>query len=502
MSENKKEFPGFIGPDNQMRSQRYDCQATINFYLEASPYGDAKEQEAFVMIGTPGLELQQTIGTGPIRALYVPSNNYALMIIVSGSEVYTMTYSAGNTSSITKIGNLLTSTGLVSISDNGLSAFIVDGSYGYYIANTNTIPSVASPLTVVQSTDPNFYQSSYVSFQDGYFILNQVGTEYFFLSSPYSTSFYALNEANKSGEPDNIVAAVSNNRELYLFGTRTTEIWWDSGNSGVTPCQRPDGKFINFGCTAPQTVRKLDNTIFWLGRHENGTGIVFMLQGEQAVRISTHAIEYLLNQSGNLSTSTAYAYQEEGHFFYVLNPSGLNTTLVYDVMTQTWHERKSFNPATNLQDRHLANTHALFGSQHIVGDYQNGNVYLSSLEVYQDNGAPITRIRQSPHVSSNLNNVFYKLLEIDFQFGVGLNGNTFVPGDGTNPVAVLQISNDGGQTWGNELQRDIGPIGAYRTRARWQRLGYSRDRVFRLIITDPVPVTVLSAKLDLEQGTA
>jgi len=502
MSENKKEFQGFIGPDNQMRSQRYDCQKTVNFYLEASPYGDAKEQEAFVMIGTPGLELLQTIGNGPIRALYVPSNNSNLMIVVSGDEVYSVVYSLNDPTNIVKIGTLLTTQGIVSVADNGSSIFMVDGQYGYYIDNSNTVPTVGSPLSVVQSTDANFYPASYVSYQDAYFILNQVGTEYFFLSSPNSTSFYALNEANKSGAPDNLVCAISNNRELYLFGSQTTEIWWDSGNSGVTPFQRQDGKFINFGCTAAQTVRKLDNTIFWLGRHENGTGIVFMLQGEQAVRVSTHAIEYLINQSDNLANSTAYAYQEEGHFFYVLNVSGLNTTLVYDVMTQTWHERQSFNPSTNLYDRHLANTHVLFGSQHIMGDYQNGNVYLSSLEIYQDNGYPIRRVRQSPHVSSNLNNIFYKLLEVDFQFGVGLNGNTYVPGDGTNPVVMLQISNDGGQTWGNELQRTIGPIGAFRTRARWQRLGYSRDRVFRLIVTDPVPVTVLSAKLDLEQGNA
>ena len=105
------------------------------------------------------------------------------------------------------------------------------------------------------------------------------------------------------------------------------------------------------------------------------------------------------------------------------------------------------------------------------------------------------RIRQTPHVANNLNRIFYHLLEVDMQFGVGLPS-----GYGSVPNISLQISNDGGQTWSNPLLASMGLIGKYKTRARFQRLGSSRDRVFRLIVSEPVRCTILGAMLDLESG--
>jgi len=43
-------------------------------------------------------------------------------------------------------------------------------------------------------------------------------------------------------------------------------------------------------------------------------------------------------------------------------------------------------------------------------------------------------------------------------------------------------------------------MGSYTQRARWQRLGSSRDRVFRVTISEPVRCTILSAYLDVEVG--
>lgn len=507
MAEKKIDFPGFVGPTNVMRVERYDAQRTVNLYLEMNALPNGKEDEPAILIGTPGLQFANTIGPGPIRALYVPSNNPNLMIVVSGGEVFSVVFDVTNDSNIVNIGSMKTSSGFVSFADNGISTMFVDGQYGYYINNTATVPAPGHPLAVVDISDPNFYPSATISYQDGYFILSENGTEFFFLSSPFSTSFYALNTANKSGNSDNIVCATSNNRELYLFGTQTTEIWWDSGNSGVTPFQRQDGKFINFGCISGATVVKLDNTLFWLGNTLNGQGIVLMLQGDTAIRVSNHAIEHIINGATDLQNSTAYGYLEEGHFFYVLNIVSLNTTLVYDATAQAWHERQSFDASTQLQDRHLAQVHTTFLGNQVMGSYDSSVVYFSSLEYYKDDlssttSQPITRLRQSPHVSENLNRIFYKLFEVDLRFGEGLNGNTYIPGDGTDPQIMLQISNNGGETWGNEIWRKVGKIGKYYARARWSRLGSSRDRIFRIIFTDPIPFAILSAKIDVEEGQA
>ena len=87
-------------------------------------------------------------------------------------------------------------------------------------------------------------------------------------------------------------------------------------------------------------------------------------------------------------------------------------------------------------------------------------------------------------------------------FGTGLVNDGVNTANSVNPRIVLEISNDGGQTFSNPIYASLGQIGRWYTRARWQRLGSSRDRVFRVTVTDPVKVQMLSAYLDVEQGLA
>ena len=62
-----------------------------------------------------------------------------------------------------------------------------------------------------------------------------------------------------------------------------------------------------------------------------------------------------------------------------------------------------------------------------------------------------------------------------------------------NPQVTLRSSNDGGKTWGNERSVSAGAQGDYRTRVRFRRLGISRDRVFEMSVTDPIPWRVVDA---------
>jgi hypothetical protein len=168
--------------------------------------------------------------------------------------------------------------------------------------------------------------------------------------------------------------------------------------------------------------------------------------------------------------------------------------------SKQWHERQS--TVNGITGRHLAQTHCVLNDIHIVGDYRNGNIYELDLDTYTDNNDMILRIRQSPHVSESLYTLFYMLFEVDFQFGVGLVNDQTNPANAVDPQAVLEISRDGGQTWGIPMPASIGKIGRWLTRARWQRLGRGRDIVFRVTVSDPVKVQMLSAMIDVEQGLA
>lgn len=489
MAERKNRFPGFIGPAYTSRAQRFDAQRLVNFYLEIDETGAGKGGEPAVLIGTPGLKYIQSIGSGPIRAVYTLSNQ-PVCYVVSGNEVYQL--SGAQSIPIQMVGNLTTTTGPVQVADNGIQVLFVDGQNGYYVEIGQT--------TLNTINDPNFYPADTVTFQDGYFILNRTGTTNFFISDLYSIDFLPQNQAAKTGNSDILMAVISNNRQLYLLGAKTTEIWFNAGQSGVTPFQRQDGRFSQVGCAAPSSIAVLGESFFWLGSNAQGGGVVYALENAMPARVSNHAIEYIIQQYTALQGATGYAYQQEGHYFYVLNIPGSNTTLVYDGITKQWHERQSVQ--AGVTGRHLAANHCVLNNSHLVGGYDNNRIYELDLNYYTDDGAMIPRIRQTPHVSENLNRMFYKLMEVDLQFGVGLVNNNTNPNNAVEPRVVLEISNDGGQTWGNPIYAQLGAIGRWQTRARWARLGSSRDRVFRVTITDPVKVQMLSCMLDVEIGLA
>jgi hypothetical protein len=69
-----------------------------------------------------------------------------------------------------------------------------------------------------------------------------------------------------------------------------------------------------------------------------------------------------------------------------------------------------------------------------------------------------------------------------------------------NPQVILQVSHDGGFTWGAELSRPLGRSGEYYKTIQFNRLGRSRDMVFKIVISEAVKVVICSANLDVEQG--
>ena len=158
----------------------------------------------------------------------------------------------------------------------------------------------------------------------------------------------------------------------------------------------------------------------------------------------------------------------------------------------------------------------------LVGDYENGIVYQLNNDVYTDNGNTIRRIRRAPHIVADLQREYFSELQIQFQPGVGLantpgyeaqdlmteNGSFLWTEDGEflttsgylatpgyDPQAMLKWSNDGGSTWSNEHWTSIGKIGRYQNRAIWRRLGWSRDRIYEVMVTDPVKAVIVSANL-------
>lgn len=474
-------FPGFIGPSYTLSSVNADCQRCVNLYPEINEIGTGKEKEVAALIGTPGKRLLATLGSGPTRGQWTTSTG--VLFVASGSGLYKV----DSDWSETLIGSLLTSSGPVSMADNGIDLVAVDGPNGYQVT--------LETLAFAQITDPDFLGADQVTFQDGYLIFNKPNSEQFYISGINDVTFDALDIGTAEGLPDGIVGLISDQRTLYLFGSVSTEVFSDTG--ATFPFERIQGAFIPIGCMAAFSIARLQQSVYFLGQDENGRGIVYRIQGYQAARISTHALEKVIGgfSSASLSTARAWTYVQGGHGFYCLSFPGGESTWVYDTTTSLWHERCFLNLGATSRDR--AECHAFAYGTNVVGDYQNGNIYALDPLYYSDNGADILRVRAAPHMTQGLARIFHSHFQLDMETGVGLDGGV----EGSDPQAVLDWSDDGGHTWKAERWASIGAIGATLARALWRRLGSSRDRVYRVKISAQVKVTLLGADLGLEEGT-
>ena len=459
----------------------------VNMFPEATTDGG---KTAGFLNRTPGLEFLQTVGTGPIRALWAHQTNGTDFYVVSGTEVYKLT---GLTATPVKIGDV-SGTGPVSIADNGAVLFFACNgpSYTYY-EPTNEFNQI---------TDINFPGAVTVAYIDNMFVFNEPNSQRIWSVDTinpasaeyiYPLVFDPLFFSSADGSPDGVVAIAVDHREMWVFGTDSVEVWYDAGLANF-PLTRIQGAFNEIGCVAAYSIAKLDNALFWLGTDARGQGIVYKNNGYTGIRISTHAIEYAIAQYGNIADALAYTYQQEGHAFYVLTFPSANATWVYDVATQAWHERAGFDSGEFM--RHRSNCQCNFGGNIVVGDFENGNIYKFNLDVYADNGGVqkwLRSWRALPTGANNLKRTSQHSLQLDAESGVGLN-----LGQGSIPEAMLRWSDDGGHTWSNEHWREMGAIGQYGYRTIWRRLGMTlklRDRVYEVSGTDPVKISIMGAEL-------
>ena len=499
-----------LGSSYVARSVNAADNRMVNLFPEVIPEGG---KEPGFLNRAPGLQLQQTVGTGPIRGLWAHQTNGSSFFVVSGTEVYQL---SSLTSTPVKLGNVAAG-GPVSIADNGTQIFFACNGPSY-IFNQST-------QTFKQITDPDFPGAVTVAYLDGYFVFNEPNSQRVWVTALLDgSSVDPLDFASAEGSPDGLVAINVDHREAWLFGSDSVEVWYDAGLADF-PLTRIQGAFNEIGCVAAFSVAKLDNTLFWLGTDARGQGIVYKANGYTGQRVSTHAIEYAIAQYGNISDAIAYTYQQEGHGFYVLTFPSANATWVYDAATQAWHERAGL--VNGQFTRHRSNCQCNFQGNTVVGDFENGNIYTLDLDVYADNGAPqkwLRSWRALPTGQNNLNRSAHHSLQLDAETGVGLNGlttgeNIYLTTEASEPLitenndfilsavgtveipapqAMLRWSDDGGHTWSNEHWTSMGRIGEYGHRTIWRRLGMTlklRDRVYEVSGTDPVKLAIMGAEL-------
>jgi len=500
-----------LGAAYVARSVNAAANRCVNLFPEVVPEGG--KEPAFLQ-RCPGLELVTSVGTGPIRGMWKFGD---FLYVASGGKLYRVD---GNYA-ITELG-LINGSGPVSMADNGVQLFVACNPDAFiYNANTGVFAQV---------TDPDFPGAVSVGYLDSYFVFNEPNSQRVWVTALLDgLSVDPLDFASAEGNPDDIVSLIVDHREVWLFGNNTIEVWYNAGVADF-PLARIEGAFMETGCLAPYSVAKLDNSVFWLGSDARGNGIVYRNQGYNGQRISTHAVEWQIQQYAVLNDAIGYSYQQDGHSFYVLVFPTAQATWVFDVSTGLWHERAYWDGVQYL--RHRSNCQANFNGQVLVGDWETGFIYAFSQDTYNDNGEAqrwLRSWRALPTGQNTLKRTAHHTLQLDCESGVGAgtvstfflltensvnltteSGDPLVTSlisltDGANPQVMLRWSDDGGHTWSNEHWAGMGKVGEYGKRVIWRRLGMTtklRDRVYEISGSDPVKIAIMGAELSATPTSA
>lgn len=358
---------------------------------------------------------------------------------------------------------------------------------------------VPSTSILAEITDSDFLGASSCCSLNGYTITTVPNSDRFqWFDLRDATSIDGLNFATAESNGDINIAARVANKDLHLFGEKTVEFFYNSGN----PDQQFESKSIpplEIGCISRDAIVLMDTGFNWVGRdgRSGGIGVYRMVGGYQAKKISTPAVDRYLEEYHESLRPTIHAqgFQFHAHQFYCLHLPGV-VTLYYDQATDTWGFLKSgtYPITSDPLGGWDAIGFAVNNGKRIVGG-SDGNLYELSGTTYTDNSAAMVReiiTSQASFPQSDRGAIIHRI-GADMEVGVGL-----ATGQGSAPLVMAAISKNGGKTFRALGDRSIGAVGEYDTNVFWTRQGAANDLILKLRVTDPVPFNVFGAFADVE----
>lgn len=514
-----------LGPSYTTSDLGWDAQRTVNLIPELDDTGDAKAGVNIRLLTAPGTSIAHINNAYCIRAIFKLPTGLVVVIFqnttTQHSNVAIFNESTGTLSTIPyafanldgsenhegwPLANIYFEHQVVRGAFNGTHLVVVDGS-GTKIKVDLTDTTIGYKWDYLQangSTSP--MDATDVAFIGGYFVFSEFNwsvdfgrSDKFYISGLYATTMDPLDVATAEYKADGIVALGALGGSLWLFGSRTMEVWAHTGGTNF-PFERIMGTSSDTGILSRASLQQLADAFVWLACTSGGVPFIAMTNGYSPVKISTTAIDNMLGSVASWSSVTSFVYTHKGHYYYGLNVPALGTTFVYDLHSKMWHERTGYNYHTAGQTT-SAYAHSSPGltSEHLV--FRPGEPGVLKLDhestllktVTEPNGSQLQCMRVFPIVADpSLTRIRHNLVQLDASAGDTAN----------QPAYTLQWSDDSGRNFNTGRTLQPADVGEYTERFIWRRLGVSRSRLYKLSFSTSIPVSIRSVSLDADKLNA
>lgn len=472
----------------QSESLPLSSQRCIN-WIPTVPEGEALNNRALMQPSGITEFVNTGIGAGACRGAWVMKEVPYFIIgnlLISLSE-----------GGVVSNHGTISGTVRVSMTDNGTSlVIVVPGGDAFVFNNADN--------SLTQITDPDFQTSDSVTFYRGFFVFTTTDGKQLFVSNLNAPlSFDALDFGSAEGDPDRIVTQIVDHDELSIIGSKTTEVFRNVGGADF-PLQIIPGAFTEKGAHSKYGVIKFDNTYLFVGGGKNElTGIWRQSSSSSAVKISTDAIDNAIQDftEDEIANAFTMTFSKRGQFFAIFsfNSSRIpGKTFVYNGTASAlagfsvWFEFQS----GVTDDSWRVNAIVKAYGKLLCGDAIDGRIGQLVDKVYTEYDNAVFRQAALKPMSQDGMKIFAGELEADFEAGVGLT-----VGQGSNPVVMMDFSDDGGRTFSSQFKRFIGKIGEYGHETVWNRQGrFPNARTIRFTVTDPVKASLIRIAATPELG--
>lgn len=428
------------------------------------------------LIDRPGLATFASVGTYPIVGMYYVGST--AVVVSSNRRIYAIT-SAGVVSEITGIGNL-EGTERPAFAWDGTNLAIAGG-------GTPRVWTGTGVCTDMVGTPPDCSEMVYL---DGYLIALDGEDAVWAGPTPADRAVWsAANFFQAESMPDMPIALAVCQRELYIGGQDSIEIFQNFGDSSV-PFRR-SFSVTDIGIGAKKSFVKADNTLFFLDAEKNFR----QMQGRTPVIISTPQIDREIKSFETVTDCFGYRCDIDGSFNSVWTFPTEERTFAYDYRNQAWREFDGLMNGTTSRFRANAAIFIPDTQKHLIGDYRTGKVWEFTRESHADgdNHRPVYYL--SGHIDHGTGNRKRNLwLRFHVKRGLGISG-------GTEPRFWVRFrdSIDGQDgIWGDPIEMTLGFEGDNYHQITLRNTGIYTKRQIEIQMTDAAALVLSKVEENVE----